>query len=212
MSATYPASQGAWEAKRLVNDYLQWDMPRRVLTFRTEWDLDDTHLPMPEHYVTHEPPALDHWPTIVTICTGLSRAERIDYMGGMNAVYRCTYGMRTYVWARGESAEEAVETRDRLTAVVRSSLLDHACFRVGANVRSDQTLLDEGTLREEYSDVTYVKGSRAVAGSFVSYNMSLDEAILRTNIAELEEITVEYASGGAPLDSLDENVFTQVIP
>lgn len=211
MSGTYSLPEGPWEVKKLVNDYLKWDLPRRIQIFRDHWNLDDALLPIPEKYHAYEPPALDHWPMIITLQLAMSRAERIDYMSGLNAVYRCTYNMRTYVWVRGESPEEAVESRDRLTTVVRSALLDHACLGLGLSHATDQILLDEGTLREEYSDVTYVSGNRVVAGAYLSYNINLDEAMIRADISEVTEIQVQYDGGSAELPDIAENVFTQII-
>lgn len=211
---TYAASQGAWTAKALVNDYLKWDIPQRIMAFRSEWQLDDSRLPTPEHFHMYEPPAIDHWPMLITIQFGTSRLERIDYFDGINPVYRCTYSMRTYVWVKQDTPEEATETRDRLTAVLRSAFLDSQCFQrftEGTQRNLYEVVLDEGSMREEYSDVTYVKGNRVVSGAYISYNLMLDEAVMRRKIGDVAAIDVTYDAGGAPLDQISENVFTQHI-
>lgn len=211
---TYAIQQGPWTPKQLVTEYLAWDLPRRIIAFRNEWQMDDERLPSPVHYLPYEPPALDHWPTIITVQLSTSEIVRSDYAGGLNPVYRCTYAMRTYVWLRSESAEGVTESRDRLTAVIRSSLLDRPCFALGTSHANHEVLLDETTLREEYSDITYVKGDRAVAGAYLSYNVTIEEIVARADIAELSEVQVQFDASGnrvAELTELDENVLTQVI-
>jgi hypothetical protein len=47
-------------------------------------------------------------------------------------------------------------------------------------------LLDEGTLREEYSDLTYVKGQRIVAGAYLAYEFSLNEPINRIKVGDVD--------------------------
>jgi hypothetical protein len=210
---TYRFTEGAATAKALVNDYLKWDIPTRIMAFRSHWGLDDSRLPTPEHFHMYEPPAIDHWPMLITVQFGTSRIERIDYFDGINPVFRCTYNMRTYLWVKQDTPEEATETRDRLTAVLRSAFLDTPSFhRFTDNAERGiyGVLLDENTLREEYSDVTYVKGNRVVSGAYLGYSLMLDEAVMRTPASQnLEEIVVSYDAGGAPLADISKNVFTQ---
>jgi len=111
---------------------------------------------------------------------------RTDYTDGLNPVYRVAYNMRTYVWVRQGSAELATESRDRLVTVVRASLLDRQSL-VSLDDEDHDLLLDETTLREEYSDITYVKGDRAVCGAFLAYTIHLNEAITRRNIFDPTE-------------------------
>jgi hypothetical protein len=119
--------------------------------------------------------------------------------------------MRTYIWVRADGADLVTESRDRLTAVVRTALLDRPCLVASLVNGNHEVLLDETTLREEYSDITFVKGDRAVAGAYISYDVTLQETITRADIAELSEIQVSYDSGTGELTELDENVVTQII-
>lgn len=207
----YPISQGPWTVKTLITDYLSWDIPRRIVAFRNAWQIDDVRLPTPELFLSHEPPSLDHWPTITTMQMAMTRAVRADYSGGLNPIYMCTYAMRTYIWVRADGADLVTESRDRLTAVVRTALLDRPCLVASLVNGNHEVLLDETTLREEYSDITFVKGDRAVAGAYISYDVTLQETITRADIAELSEIQVSYDSGTGELTELDENVVTQII-
>jgi hypothetical protein len=172
---------GPWSAKEYVSSYLQEDLPRRIVGYRNLWQLDSTRLPVPEKYFSYEPPALDHWPMLITVALSTPSITRTDYTDGMNPVYRVAYNMRTYIWVRQDSAEMATESRDRLTTVVRAALLDRQSL-VSADDEDHDLLVDEGSVREEFSDITYVKGDRAVIGSFVGYTLWLNEAITRPNI------------------------------
>lgn len=174
---------GPWSAKQYVSLYLKSDIPRRIIGYRNLWQLDDRRLPTPEAYFPYEPPAIDVWPMVITVQLSTPSIERADYADGLNPVYRCTYNMRTYLWVRQDSAEMVTESRDRLLTVLRSALLDRPCLVAGDTHSEHDILIDETTMREEYSDITYVKGERAVAGGFLSYDLSLYEAIVRSDIA-----------------------------
>lgn len=197
---------GPWSAKSFIRSYLAEDIPHRLVAYRNRWQLDDGRLPDPAKYLSHEPPALDEWPVIYTLQTNTRGLERADFNVDGNPIYRVTYNMRTYVWARDiglpdgpTSAEQVTEIRDRLTTVVRSSLLDHPSMQKSAEGAFPSldvdVLLDETTLGEEYSDVTYVKGDRAVAGAYISYEFSCYEIVPRDRIAD----SSTYEVGVVPL-------------
>jgi len=118
-----PLMHGAQFAKQYVSNYLQLDIPQRVVRYRNGWDISDTELPSPAKYLTYEPLALDDWPTIITVAINTSGFERIAY-DGPDPLYRVDYVMRTYIWCRALGSEEATIARDRLTTVVRSALLE----------------------------------------------------------------------------------------
>lgn len=204
-------TQGAWTAKRLVTDYLAWDMPRRVVALREAWGVDDDTLPLPEVYLAHEPPALDHWPSILTVAMSTSRIERIDYEDGLNPLYRCTYSMRTYVWVRHELPEGVTEVRDRLAAVLRTSLLDRPTLARSTGSSGLDLAIDEGSLREEFSDLTYVKGDRAVAGAYLAYDLRLDELLARADVAEVADLEIHYDATGNPTAAREEFVEDVVV-
>ena len=54
-------------AKNYVNSYLEMDIPVRLVDYRNGWGVDDVSLPTPVSFFTHEPLALDSWPTIITV-------------------------------------------------------------------------------------------------------------------------------------------------
>jgi hypothetical protein len=183
--------QGAWKAKGFVNDYLQADLPKRLLTYRNEWNLDDENLPEPLKYLVYEPIALDHWPTIITVVISMTGLTRDDYTGLMDPMYFVDYSMRTYVWVKDDSSEQCTAKRDRLTTVLRSSILDSPCLKVFAANDDLEVLIDESTLREEYSDLTLIKGERVMAGAYLSYNLRINEVVRAKQIGTANNISTE---------------------
>jgi hypothetical protein len=183
---------GAHFAKDYVTTFLQQDMPSRLVRYRNGWNLDDNTLPDPQLYLSYEPLALDTWPTIITVAINASSFSRFSHEPGFDPIYNVTYALRTYVWVRGGNSEEATLMRDRLTAVVRSALLDYPCFNRHDTTRDAR--VEESTLTEEYSDLTLLKGDRVMAGAFVGYNVVMEEAITREPLGIFEEYDLEVTS------------------
>lgn len=183
---------GPWTAKSLVTTYLEWDLPQRLTEYRNRWQLDDERLPNPAKYLAYEPIGLDAWPTIITVQMSTLGMDRHDYTGGRDPIYRCRYQMRTFVWTCDVEPGGVTESRDRLTAVVRAALLDRPCMTVGPyNNDFADVSLDEGTLREEYSDITQVKGDRFIAGAYLAYEFGLNEPVTRRTISNVSSIEIE---------------------
>ena len=182
---------GAHFAKDYVNEYLKQDVPIRLVDYRNGWNVDDITLPTPVSFFTYEPLAMDSWPTIITVVISTNSMDRWGYEGG-NPAYRINYSMRTYVWVRTEGSGEATFMRDRLTTVVRSALLDYPCLKATDPRSTFQVMIDEGTLREEFSDLTLLKGDRILAGSYLSYELTINEIVTRRDIGEVGEIGVEF--------------------
>ncbi len=187
---------GAHFAKKYVNDYLQIDIPTRLVDYQNGWALDNQQLPEPEQYIIHEPLALDRWPSIITTVLTTNELERIGFDNG-DPLYRVSYSMRTYVWVRTEGSEECTLMRDRMTTVVRSALLDYPCLRAYDSRTSFRALIDESTIREEFSDITLLKGDRVMAGAYVSYTLQIDEVVMRKDHARVQEIEFDTSSVGA---------------
>jgi len=188
--------QGAAAVKSFVTNYLAEDLPPRLLTYRNALNLDEDSLPEPLLYLNYEPVALDHWPTIITIALSTASITRMEYDASLNPEYRVKYNMRTYIWVKADGSAECTEMRDNLTMVVRSSLLDHPMV----NAYDDgchSVLVDEGTMREEFSDLTLIKGERVLAGAYVAYDINLDETITRANVSDsLDQIMIYSAGAG----------------
>jgi hypothetical protein len=61
-------------------------------------------------------------------------------------------------------------------------------------------MIDESTLREEFSDLTLLKGDRFLAGSYISYTLQIDEIVTREPIGEVAEIELEVTQTGVQID------------
>jgi hypothetical protein len=183
--------QGAWRVKSFVNDYLKTDFPDRLRIYRNEWNLDDESLPEPVEYLTWEPIAIDAWPTLITVALSMSGLERIDFNSLTDPIYGVNYSMRTYVWVRDDSPELCTAKRDRITTVLRSSILDNQCLGVYSQEDNLEVQVDEGSIREEYSDLTLLKGERVMAGAYIAYNVRITEVVKVNPVGVLNELSVE---------------------
>ena len=181
---------GAHYAKEVVNSYLEYDIPRRLIRYRNAWGIDDYALPEPQKYLVYEPIALDNWPTLITVVISTNSFDRMMNYGGGDPLYRVSYSMRTYIWAKTEGSEEVTLMRDRLSTVVRSALLDSPCMK-GLSQPVVDIMLDESTMREEFSDLTLIKGDRVLAGAYIGYDLSLNELVYRQSIADVTAIETE---------------------
>ena len=183
--------QGPQFAKKYVTDYLESDMPSRLIRYRNGWGVDDYTLPKPELYLTYEPIALDHWPTVITVAISTNSFERAGYIDGGNPIYRVTYSMRTYIWVKTEGSEEVTTMRDRLTTVARSALLDYPNLQACDLSGDANPEINESTLREEYSDLTLIKGDRVLAGAYLGYDLTLNEVVYRMPMSTLSGVDIE---------------------
>jgi hypothetical protein len=191
----YPLMNGSHFAKSYVNDYLKTDIPVRLVDYRNGWQVDDFNLPTPEAFITYEPLAIDAWPTVITVATSTSKFDRIGHAGA-DPLYRVTYQMRTYIWVRTEGNEEVTMMRDRLATVVRTALLDYPCLKTYDARTSFRASIDEGTMSEEFSDISLLKGDRAMAGAYLGYTLEIDEVISRRSIGTVSNIGLVVHSAG----------------
>lgn len=164
-------------AKNYVSNYLANDMPDRLVTYRNHWGLSSSQLPSPVRYLSYEPFALDKWPTVINLVINTRSVVRDGYESDADPNYRVSYEMRTYVWARANGAENVTEQRDNLTTVIREALMDGPSLSAYDSTVPCYPKIDEGTIREEFSDLTLIKGERLLAGAYIAYDLSLNEVI-----------------------------------
>jgi len=191
MSSYNELMQGAQFAKFYVNDYLTNDFRTRITRYRTGWNLDDRELPTPELFLTYEPIALDHWPTLITVAISTNSFERLMLGPEGDPLYRVNYNMRTYVWTKTEGSEQVTLMRDRLTTVLRSSLLDRPSLSRHDSTFGCDVRIDESTLSEEFSDLTLIKGERVLAGAYLGYTLSINEIIYREQVGAYDGVELE---------------------
>ncbi len=172
--------EGPAAAKKYVSDFLAADLPTRCVDYRNSLNLSDTELPNPVKYLTYEPLTMDNWPTIITLVESTSGIMRDDLSDALDPTYQVTYRMRTYVWVRAVGPDIVTISRDNMTMVVRDALLDRPALRTATETGVDCDIkVDEGTIQEDFSDLTLLKGERFLAASFLSYDLSLYETISR---------------------------------
>ena len=167
-------------AKNYVSNYLSNDLPSRLLTYRNNWGLSSRQLPDPRRYLSYEPFALDTWPTIINLVINTRSITREGYEFDHDPNFRVIYEMRTYVWVRDAGAEIVTEQRDNLTTVVREALMDGPSLSEYDTTVPCSPKVDEGTIREEFSDLTLIKGERLLAGAYIAYDLALEEIIDHT--------------------------------
>lgn len=200
---------GAHFAKSYVSGYLQNDLPSRIIRYRNGWGISSTELPTPEKFFAYEPLALDAWPTVITVAISTNGFERMGF-DGPDPLYRVNYSMRTYVWCRAVGPDEATVARDRLTAVVRSALLDYPCLQAVDPRQSFQVMIDENSMREEFSDITLLKGDRVLAGGYVGYTLGINEVVTRQDIGEIENIELAVSQQGVTDTDLSSSTWNQI--
>lgn len=164
-------------AKNYVSNYLSNDLPTRLQKYRSAWDLTKYDLPSPVRYLSYEPFALDKWPTLITLVVSTRSLTRDGYASDNDPNYRVIYEMRTYIWVRDAGAEIVTYQRDNLTTVVREALMDGPSLSAYDSSIPCYAKIDEGTIREEFSDLTLIKGERLLAGSYIAYDLALNEMI-----------------------------------
>jgi hypothetical protein len=184
---------GAQFAKSYVNDFLETDLPVRLVEYRNGWGADSASLPDPLKFLTFEPVAIDAWPMIITVAISTANMERLGWSSDTPSEpeYRVNYTMRTYIWAKANGSEAATYMRDRLTTVTRAALLDRPCLKATDARDTWKVEIDEASMREEFSDLTLVKGDRVMAGSYIGYTLGINEVVARTNLGTVKEEGVQ---------------------
>lgn len=179
-------------AKDYVSNYLANDMPSRLIAYRNHWNLSSRQLPDPRRYLSYEPFALDTWPTIINLVINTRSITREGYEYDYDPSFRVTYEMRSYIWVRDAGAETVTAQRDNLTTVVREALMDGPSLSQYDSTVPCSPKIDETSIREEFSDLTLIKGERLLAGAYVAYDLSLEEVVDHTpaGIMQTAEATV----------------------
>lgn len=193
--------RGATAVRAAVIDYLSETVPTIVDLARTEWDLDEYYLPYPVAYDAYEPYALDKWPLLGVNVVQAEEFSRKSYEEAMSQRYLVQYTVRVFTWVRTPMDEnetplepeysESLRLRDDLAAVVRASLLSSGSLGHPENI-----LFDEGSLSEEYSEATGVRGDRFVAGVIHSFQIRFDESIPFVGLGSADTIDLEVDATG----------------
>ena len=189
--------QGPHKAKEFVNLYLESDLPDRLIKYRNAWNLDDEELPEPKKYLSYEPIAIDAWPTLITVAISMDGLERTDYTRLFDPRFSVNYTMRTYIWVKDDQSDLATLKRDRLTTVLRSALLDGPSLNQCGDAEGLEVMIDESSIREEYSELTLIKGERVMAGAYIGYTVTIVETsripVIASSATSIETEVVNVA-------------------
>ncbi len=180
---------GPKRIRHWITDYLSADMPTRLVGYRAWWGLDETTLPTPQKILSYEPMAVDAWPMAYTIVLSTSSVKRSDYDFDSNPSYEVIHSVRTYVWAKAVGPEAATDMRDDLVVVLRDALMDKPAVSSYNQTQLDcSAIVDEASIREEFSDLTLLKGDRFLAGGYIQYDVVATEVITREPIGVVSSI------------------------
>lgn len=187
--------RGSAVAKQYVTDFLEESLEGYLNTLRTEWGLDSSRLPSPVAFFPHEPHLLDRWPMVATSAVRMARLT-LQEQTRLGSTYTMRYSLRTFVWVSQRGFGDAIEARDSLTTAIRIALLDMPWL----GLLDQRALMEETTLTEEYSDVTAVKGDRYVAGSYLGFDLLVEEELDRTARGTVNSTQVEAVPAHPALD------------
>mgnify|MGYP001816686649 CR=1 FL=1 len=180
---------GPTRARHWINDYLASTMPTRLIDYRTYWGHDETTLPNPVQYLAFEPAVADRWPLVYTMVLGSTDVVRYDYDDEDNPRFEVRYNMRTYVWARAIGSQEVTDLRDDLTTVLVDCLIDNPAVSSFNQSQTDCSgVIDEGTIRMEFSDIFLLKGERMTSAAYIQYDIVMTETITRDPLGVISSI------------------------
>jgi hypothetical protein len=176
-------------ARHWITDFFRQDLPTRLVGYRTWWGLDTETLPDPVQILSYEPAVADRWPMLYTMVLGTTSVERIDYDFDDNPRYEFRYNMRTYVWVRAVGSETVTDLRDNLTTVTVDSMIDlPAVSSYNATQTDCSGVIDESTIRIEFSDIFLLKGERMTSAAYIQYDIVMTETITRDPLGVVSAI------------------------
>lgn len=171
---------GPKRVRHWTNDFLASDVPTRLVGYRTWWGLTEADLPTPQKFLTYEPVSIDAWPMVYTVVLSTTAVTRSDYDFDENPKYEIRHQVRTYIWSKAVGPEPATDMRDDLTVVIRDALMDLPAVSSYNSTQTDcSAVIDESTIREEFSDLTLIKGDRILAGAYIQYDVVMTETVTR---------------------------------
>lgn len=178
------APQGAYAARGYVADFFAAHFKDYLVDLRAAWGVDEKVLPDPVKIVRGPAGAIDKTPLLAVSAVYMPRMVRTDYDGD-SIEWASTYMMRAFCWIIDKGLQDATDTRDLYSAAMRAALIDSPTLR-----KSPMTI-DEGTLREDYSDPMKRNGDRFLLGSMVTFNAKINERQVRRPLGTVADMTIE---------------------
>jgi hypothetical protein len=120
---------------------------------------------------------------------GTTSVERVDYDFEENPRYEFRYNMRTYVWVRALGSEAVSDLRDNLTTVVVDAMIDLPAVSSYSEAQLNCSgVIDEGSIRIEFSDIFLLKGERMSSAAYIQYDIVMTETITRDPLGVVSSI------------------------
>lgn len=161
--------EGACDA---VTGYLTAGLPAKTAQLRERYAVTAEQLPDVTTVLPHDVDNLgiEQWPAVLVIGQNMTGAVLLDVDDAGDELYRCTYRLHVYVFARGPSYAGTDALRKRLTLGVRELLL----VQPGP---APQVLVDRTTLTESYSDLALDEQSRTVGAAYIRVDVTVEESL-----------------------------------
>lgn len=177
-----PVIGGAYRARRAVVDYLEAELPVIYPNLGRHWGLQtNQNWVAPKKIYDFEAIRLNpsDFPVMVVavLNTGGVTPMGPDDVTG-DTVYYIDYNMRVYAWMRGATQDEVSKLRDYQTASLRIAMTRRATLRPASNPTINSELdikIRPETFTEDYSEITGHGQNSFIAGSFVSFRLSILE-------------------------------------
>ena len=177
-----PVIGGAYRAKRAVVDYLEAELPIIYPNLGRIWDLQtEQQWIAPNKIYDFEAIRLNpsEFPVMVVavLNTGAVTPMGPDDVTG-DTLFYVDYNMRIYAWMRAATADLVSKLRDYQTASLRVALTRRATLRPSSDrtINSDLDMkMRPETLTEDYSEITGHGQNSFIAGSFVTFHLSILE-------------------------------------
>lgn len=177
------------------------EMPRKIPLLRQAWGVSADRLPDVDYWISGDIPeeSVNTGTWVVVVNPRLLKAARTgDFSPAGEPEYRSRYACRIYVWTLGADWSSAIDSRDKLTACARLSLLQYPTLTSEGG--DTGYLMHENTFTEDYGVPIRSKGSRCWAAAIMSVDVDVEEFIddgsTRPPIGTAEQVTPTVAATG----------------
>lgn len=172
-------------AKRMIVDYIKWDLPLRTEDFRTYVPVETAFQPI-QTFADYEITQIDKWPTLVVSHIRTSSIvgtgewyDGHDSIYDGNPVFDCKYLMRIYCWVKFKSVELSVYMRDHYLLAIREALLDRPYLAQDREHALIPCMVDPNSIREEIGDPLPVRNEEFESSFYVEFTVTVSEPLER---------------------------------
>lgn len=189
--------RGPDAAATLLADHLEAKVPDKVHELEERLELAPGTVELPGLYTAEDRPqlAIEEWPAVLVI----PREAELTVVDVIEAstVYRVTYRLRVYLFARAQEFADTSRLRHRLMLAVREVLLGKL------DLGDPDAAIDASRYRESYSDVDVdPRDQRSIAGAYAELSLILEET-MTTDLLRQGPLTPEVTGEPLPHPALD---------